>query len=195
MTGSRVTAKRERLGDLQLYRVPEPVTVAANAQKQVGLIDQPAVKVTPVYSFVFDARGEGELAGRLLLRTTNRPSEGLGLPLPAGNLLVFRNGARRPLLIGEGAMEDRAVGEKVEVRLSESTGVRAVLGRSDKAGTYRMILTNDRPVPVDAEVELAAGDEARITANGRLTRRDGKRLWVTTISPNSRRELRYRVRD
>ena len=31
-------AQQEELGDLKLYRIPEPVTVAAHAQKQVALL-------------------------------------------------------------------------------------------------------------------------------------------------------------
>jgi hypothetical protein len=112
VTGSRLTAERERLGDLQLYRIPEPVTVAANAQKQVGLLDQPAVRVQPVYRFVMEAaQASGEANGQLFLRSLNRESEGLGLPLHTGNLVLFREGADRPLLVGEGNVRDTAVGE------------------------------------------------------------------------------------
>ena len=36
-------AEREDLGDLKLYRIPIPVTVASNSQKQVALLEQPTV--------------------------------------------------------------------------------------------------------------------------------------------------------
>ena len=42
-------ARQENLGDLKLYRIPEPVTVAANSQKQVAFLEQPAVRVQLVY--------------------------------------------------------------------------------------------------------------------------------------------------
>ena len=47
--GAAMQAQQEDLGDLKLYRIPEPVTVAANSQKQVALIEQAAVKVDNVY--------------------------------------------------------------------------------------------------------------------------------------------------
>ena len=101
MTGSRVhsanlvnsapiavmAAQQEALGDLKLYRIPEPVTVAANAQKQIALLHQPQVDVRLVYRSRLNA---GQLsspapAERLLI-TRNRNTEGLGLPLPGGRV-------------------------------------------------------------------------------------------------------------
>lgn len=192
VTGSRVTAQRERLGDLQLYRIPEPVTVAANAQKQVGLLDQPAVRVTPVYLFSFYPGDQREEAtGRLVLRTVNRSSEGLGLPLPAGDLVILAQGASRPILLGEGNVRDTAVGEKVEMTGAEAPGVRALLEGTGK-DQHRIVLRNDRSVPVRAEVELRADDGVRIAAPG-LTRREGRTYWLAKVPANGRTELRLRV--
>lgn len=193
VTGSRLTAQRERLGDLQLYRIPEPVTVAANAQKQVGLLDQPAVRVQPVYRFGINAAdASAEASAELVLRGLNREAQGLGLPLPAGNLVLFREGAGRPLLIGEAPMRDTAVGEKVELSVAQASGVRARLGSNDKE-RRSLILTNDRPVAVSAEVELYGGDSYRIEG-ARLTRRDGNLLWEVSVPANSSVTLNYRVR-
>ncbi|WP_300973164.1 hypothetical protein [Sphingomonas sp. LHG3406-1] len=194
VTGSRVTAQRERLGDLQLYRIPEPVTVAANAQKQVGLLERPAVQVKPVYLFtIAAAMTDAEEQGRLVLRSRNRNEEGLGLPLPAGNVILFQEGATRPLLLGEGQMRDTAVGEKVELDVSSATGVRARLASGEK-GRRQLTLTNDRTVPVTVEVELVLNDGDRI-GGARLTRRDGKLLWEVTVPANGTATLGYRIRD
>ncbi|WP_338502337.1 hypothetical protein V6R86_04035 [Sphingomonas kaistensis] len=191
--GSRIMAERERLGDLQLYRIPEPVTVAAKAQKQVGLIDQPVVKVQPVYRFFFDAEdSDGDEEGQLVLRAQNRASDGLGLPLPAGNLVLFATGASRPLMIGEGSVRDTAVGEKVEVNVATSGGVRARLG-GEGSERRSLTLTNDRSVPVAVEVELGRDDGVSIDAP-KLIRRDGKLLWLVTVPANGTATLAYRLR-
>ena len=76
---SAMVVNQEELGDLKLYRVPEPVTVAANAQKQVALLDKERVPVSLVYRA--DIWGEGETTVRLTLRAKNRAADGLGLPL------------------------------------------------------------------------------------------------------------------
>src|SRR6185295_14117899 len=64
---------------------------------------------------------------RRLLVTRNRAAEGLGLPLPAGRLTLFSDGGGRRLLIGQGTVADRAVGEDVEVELGPAPGVRSTL--------------------------------------------------------------------
>src|SRR3546814_1108052 len=53
VTGSRapaaIMAEQEALGDLKLYRIPEPVTVAANSQRQVALLERSDVPIVIVY--------------------------------------------------------------------------------------------------------------------------------------------------
>jgi hypothetical protein len=187
-------AERERLGDLQLYRIPLPVTVAANAQKQVGLIDQPAVRVATVYRFAFVAGSSEEMEARPLLRTQNRVAYGLGLPLPAGNVVLFKDVGGRPILVGEAPLGDRTVGEMVELGLSASPGVRGRLQRADASDRFLLTVTNDRSTPVKAEVALVLDDGQRISADARLVRRDGQTLWAPTIPANGRATLRYRLR-
>ena len=49
-------AQQEELGDLKLYRIPEPVTVAARSQKQVALLQRPGVQVRTLYRARFYRR-------------------------------------------------------------------------------------------------------------------------------------------
>lgn len=195
VTGSRaMKAERERLGDLQLYRIPEPVTVAANSQKQVALIEQPNVSVTPVYRQVLTADdGRFEGPAQLILLTRNRRAEGLGLPLPAGGVIVFGKLGQRPILLGEGTIDDLAVGEEVEIRLEDAPGVRGRLVR-DEGERHLLTVTNDRGVPIRYEAELHAGDR-RLESATRLERRNGRPLWRVTVPANGRATLTYRIAD
>ena len=78
------------LGDLKLYRIPEPVTVAAHSQKQVSFLDQPNVQVRSVYRHRLYPSEDGDLdPARRFLITRNRGEEGLGIPLPAGRVQLF----------------------------------------------------------------------------------------------------------
>jgi hypothetical protein len=195
VTGSRaMTAERERLGDLQVYRVPEPVTVAANSQKQVALLEQPAVKVRRVYRQRLSVRDSGfDQPAETLLLSRNRPAEGLGLPLPAGGVAVFSHLGGRPILLGEGRIDDLAVGDDVEIRVASATGVRGKV-TSDGKNNYTLRVTNDRAVPISYEAELFAPDRG-FTSQGRLERRNGRPLWRVTIPANGTAELRYRLSD
>jgi hypothetical protein len=198
VTGARISRKavQEELGDLKLYRIPEPVTVAANSQKQVAMLEKPAVKIQSIYRRRFFA-GEQEPAGAVRVITTkNRSAEGLGLPLPAGRIVLFASGYERPVLIGEGFIDDSAIGEDVEVEISEASGVIAGQRRisSDEktdAAEWEILVTNDRSVPVTFEAEL--GDpETRVVSRTRLGTRERMALWTVRVPANGEARLRYR---
>lgn len=192
------TATLETLGDLKLYRVPEPVTVAANSQKQVALLQRPDVQVSLVYRRVVrtDVSPGGVSSARLYLVSRNRDSEGLGVPLPGGRLSLFATGPDRPILIGQGALDDRAIGEDVEIGLGETPGVTTHVVADQVSGRrrdYRLVVTNDRPAPVSFEAEFEGDPDSRFRPRERLSRRDGRPLWAVTVPANGAVELRYRV--
>lgn len=203
-----MVAQQEELGDLKLYRVPEPVTVAANAQKQVAFLTKSRVPFEQLYGAEVDLVGEVEEPepAKLLLRMRNRTERGLGVPLPGGNVAVFRTDAARPMLVGEASIADRAVGEEVELMLGESPQVQLMqrLARPDAEGEeddakprgYVVELTNANARPVTVEVILQRYD-ARVTlvdASRKLGTKDGRILWTARVPANGTAELRYTVR-
>jgi hypothetical protein len=196
VAGFAMQAQQEELGDLKLYRIPEPVTVAAKSQKQVALLPRTDIAVRLVYRLRFHpvAQTFSAPAQRVLV-TRNRSTEGLGLPLPAGGLMLFDSGNIRPILLGRGTVRDYAVGEDVEAVLGAATGVRATLtplARTASELSYSLVVTNDRPRPVRFEAELVEGDH-RLRADVRLARRNGMPLWSVTVPANGTATLRYRL--
>lgn len=197
VTGSRI-ARQEELGDLKLFRLPEPVTVAANSQKQVALLVQPRVAVETVFRQRVDPEHamRGEAASRFLL-TRNRTAEGLGVTLPAGGVSLFTRAGGRRLLIGQGSVADRAVGDDVEIRLGASSGVRASIEEVDHGDTwtdYVLTVTNDQDRTIRYEAEFALDDDVRFHHAPRA-RRDGRPLWAVTVPANGRATFRYRLDD
>ncbi|GAA0734788.1 DUF4139 domain-containing protein [Sphingomonas japonica] len=195
VTGARMVAQ-EQLGDLKLYRVPMPVTVAARAQKQVGLLDRTRVALEPVYRS--DVTGDRASAPVLLLRGDNRERSGLGLPIPSGQVQVFDGGAR-PILIGEGSLADKAIGEEVEIVLEPTPGVSARAERIGEPGwreTIRVTVTNANPRPIAYEARIAAGDGIDVDGvSTKLAREEGRWLWRTAVPANGTRVLTYRLSD
>jgi hypothetical protein len=189
-------AELESLGDLKLYRIPEPVTLAARSQKQVAFMVRERVLVRFAYRQRFNANSAFDSPldppTRFLL-TRNRAAEGLGEPLPAGGLVLFAQGPDRPILLGEGSLSDRAVGEDVEIAFGPAPGVRTAfcLARHTKrSGAYQLVVTNDRSEPVAFEGEL---DFAEVHAGTRLGRRNGHPLWTVSVPANGRAILQFRV--
>jgi hypothetical protein len=189
-------AQQEELGDLKLYRIPEPVTVAANSQKQVALLRRAGVSVRTLYRMRFygNASAYGGPTQRLLV-TRNRTEEGLGLPLPAGRLMLFDSHAGAPFLVGEAVLRDHAVGEDVEIGLGAAPGVRAAqtpLARGAAGADYEIVVTNDGSAPVAFEAEIAP-QESRATSQMPLSTRNGMALWQVSVPANGSATLRYRL--
>ena len=197
VTGSRIKAQREDLGDLKLYRIPIPVTVAAHAQKQVALLNQPSARIASKYRWntAFANVTDEPQAAQRLLKLDNRQAAGLGLPLPAGSFTLYTMRDGQPFLLGEGAMTDRAVGEMVDVVLADTPGVEIDQRQIAPTGTNRetnLIATNDQPV--EALLEVRFGDDSKPlrAKGGSVKRRDGKWVWEVAIPANSSRTLSLR---
>lgn len=190
MVQAKVMASEERLGDVRLYRIPIAVTVAARSQKQIALLERPSVKVRTILRLEPPAASFEGPFNRVLV-TRNDVKSGLGLALPAGKIALFgREGGHR-LLIGEGRIDDRAVGDKVETAVGTATGIRARQTVLQDPGDryYRLIVSNDGRAAQDIEVRLPLGAEAR---GGRLVTDDGWKLWRVRVPANGSRTLVYK---
>lgn len=196
VTGSRLAfapvmmAEQEDLGDLKLYRVPEPVSVAARATKQVALLHRERVQMARIYAGTFqpftydpDREAESEPAA-ILLRAENRTSAGLGLPLPAGSVALFAARGDQPVLLGESTLQDRAIGDEIELRPGDSSEVRyTVVGKpgSRRRSTYQVEVTNALATPVTFELPIPYRDAK---AGAPLVSHKGVPTWRVTVPAN-----------
>ena len=195
-----IVASQENLGDLKLYRVPIPVTVAANGQKQVALLVKDRVPFRTIYRLRVHPGGEGKaIMPEILLRMQNREAGGLGVPLPSGQAAVFERVGDQELLVGEGAMRDHAVGEKVDLVIGESSQVRIDVENyvPPKNGEhdYRVTVTNANPRAADVEIGFLIDDHDGLDSRIRkLPRRDGLLTWTVRVPANGSKSFDYRVK-
>lgn len=205
-----VSAEQEELGDLKLYRIPIPVTVAAHAQKQIALLSRERVPVERVYSLDFDAARalDEPTPARAVLRTDNVKAKNLGLPLPAGSVAVFEPVGGENVLAGEGRIWDYAVGERVEIDAGDAPGIRVMARQVDpkpdqerayewweaRKRRFEVEVGNDRPIPVTVEIVLRVFDRDRLTHPSRkLGLKDGRHLWRVEVPANGRLTLGYTI--
>jgi hypothetical protein len=200
-----MVAEEEDLGDLKLYRVPEPVTVSAKGLKQVAFLDREAVRGELIYETgctPWDAGG-GEFAPLgMLLTTVNDEAHGLGVALPTGAITVFEPSSAGDLFVGEHQLRDYAAGQDVEIEMGPSSQVFAaceVVGRQREfergmTVTMRATLTNANPSA--ANVRLSLGGAGAHTVGGLrgLKVKDGERVADIAIPANGEREVRWTVR-
>lgn len=193
-----VVAELENLGDLKLYRVPTPVTVAANGQKQVALLVKDRVPFKTIYRLRSSPGDTFEsMEVERVLRMENKEAARLGVPLPSGQVAVFAPRGDESLLVGEGQVRDHAVGEKIDLVIGESSQVRVdiIEGAAPKMadGDYRVTVTNANPFAVDFELGFYVDPDPKLDKRLRkLPRRDGLLTWAIRVPANDSRSFNYR---
>jgi hypothetical protein len=226
VTGSRIMEKaqdmarlpammaaEEQLGDLKLYRIPEPVTVASKGMKQVAFLDRDKVEGE------FEYRAgctpyDGEQAPApmaIVLKTVNDKRHGLGAALPMGGASVFEPTATgEELLVGEPSLRDYAGGQDVELELAESGDVFAQCSKQSTADpdsqsrpwiAMRATITNARVHPVKVRLALGSSGVSQVRGAGKKTAlaglsvKDGQWVIERTIAPGKATLLDWQVRE
>jgi len=206
VSGSRIEARD--LGDLKQYPLPEATDVAAKQSKQVQFLDQMAVPFERIYAYRPDEgameQPDAVLPATILLRLHNTEKEGLGKPLPAGQIATMvASRTDEPLLAEQGDMRDTAVGLPLEIRagqtgqvLAQPRVVRATrAGSGDRQRAIRemeVTLTNQKPGPVTVEWREVRSEGATVPDENRAHgTRDGDFLWTVKLNPGERSMLRY----
>ena len=189
-------ARQENLGDLKLYRIPEPVTVAAHSLKQVAFLERGGVPVEIVHRRTIYPGEDDAEASHIVLLTRNRPEEQLGVALPGGRVQLFREEAGRALLIGQGEVRDHAVGEEVEIEIGEAPGVisRVTAAPGGRRREYLLTVTNDQSYPVRFEATFRTLPGNIRARDVELGRRNGLPAWAISVPANGSASLRYRLR-
>jgi len=181
----------ENLGDLKLYRLPEPVTILPNAQKQVALIAQPKVRFEKVYRIKLGRwDNDQEIPAAIILRFRNTEQEGAGVPLPSGTTSLYQEGEIGRLLVGLGKIGDTAKGDQARIAAGTSSQVSA---RQRAGGADRHItLSNANPFPVRVEVTIGnPGEKDFRQTSAPLARVDGVQTWRVTVPANKTVSLDY----
>lgn len=215
VTGARVT--QEDLGDLKLYRVPHRTALGSKNQKQVALLDRPAIPVVVLYRTQIFRRSGVRRDVEIIVRANNKKNRGLGLPLPQGSVAVFAPSDATPILVGEGQISDKAIGEEVEIPIGRTTQVSVAItsvSRSPEPEVFELFgidantsawkgpewevfelrVHNTNPHPIRYEAELAVDDAYKVERpSAKLVRRKGRDVWITTIAANDSAKLRYQV--
>ena len=208
VTASKV-AEQEDLGDLKLYRVPMPVTVNAQGQKQVALMVQPKVQYRRLYTGRMQAdmdwqypqgatQGiyvprESESSLSWQIRGLNEKRDGLGLPLPSGQVAIYEGSRFGSLLAGESSLSDRAIGDDVEINGAQSADLiltETPVKWDKKRHTYTLTVSNARAEDVEIEIELPL--ETEMTKG--VTRKKSKRVWRTVVPGGGKASITVTVR-
>ncbi|NNF94957.1 MAG: hypothetical protein HKM91_10255 [Altererythrobacter sp.] len=205
-----VMAGEENLGDLKLFRVPEPITVQAKGLKQVAFLDKDRVRGELIYEAACDLYGrvyQDDQFGpaQLIFQTENDERHGLGVSLPQGGVTVFEPSRAGDLLIGEDEIRDYPIGQEVEINLAESTRVFQQCARTgeieqsekDRADwrQLRAAVTNSGSQSAQVRLEIGRSSDIEVRRTRGLKLRNGAHVIETSVGAGEEREFLIWVRD
>ena len=205
-------AREEDLGDLKLYRVPRPATIASKGMKQIAFLSKEAVRTRWVYQArcepndnfddiedVFDMEET-----QIKLVTENKEEFGLGASLPMGNLTVYENTKAGPQLVSELELRDYPYGQDVELELGESAQVYAECAhieeqdpeeRGRRWSNMRVLLSNANDAPAMVRLNLGYPGDWEFRFPGREPElKDGELVIEVEVPANGTYDQVFRVR-
>jgi hypothetical protein len=191
MASVKVVAQASRLGDLVLYRIPVPVTVAAQSQKQVAFLANKRVSGQLVRRGVFTL-GASPASAEMMFRFTNDTRSGLGEPLPAGLVTMYQNQMSGRQLLGEIPLQNKTRDEVVELPLGNDPNLIIEKDEAFAGAGERYIVYNDNPTAVTVELEFdATADAPFVRLPPNVKRVAGKTLWVALLPAYSRQSVSF----
>jgi hypothetical protein len=152
--------------EYHLYTLQRPATVKDNQIKQISLFPSAETKVEKIY--VYDGQYYPEKV-RVNLEFRNSKAAGLGMPLPAGKIRVYKEDEADKSLefIGEDQIKHTPKDEKVRIYLGNAFDIvgereqkeRRQLGKRSREESFEIKLRNHKKEDVQVTVvEHAWGD-------------------------------------
>jgi hypothetical protein len=186
-----VTAVAENVGDLVLYNIPIPVTVAARSQKQVAFLADKTVKGEVIYRSRVGSYGITEDVEKLF-RFSNTVRSGLGQPIPAGKVVLYQDGAFGHQLIGEATTTNKTTNEDVELVFGDAQNVTFDTDDDYKGAGRGYVVRNANPTPIRFELEFIEDGDRRFVGLPRgVISKPGKKVWSILLPANSERRVSY----
>lgn len=206
-------AREEQLGDLKLYRVPRPVTVASNGMKQIAFLAKDSVETRFIYRAqceVYDQFDEIEDESdmeetQILLVTKNEEEFGLGSALPLGELALYEETSHGPQLVAEPALRDFPVGQDIELVLGESAQVYSECATVDDKDPedhrrrswtkMRALLSNANGATARVRLVFGWPDDWEVRWPGQKTRiKDGALILEVDVPANDTLDVDWKIR-
>jgi hypothetical protein len=193
--GARIAEQRD-VADVKLYVVPFPTNIQPQSMKQIRFLNPTPIKGETL--FRIDHYSNSRPEPELVFRFTNLAKNGGGMPLPAGSIRFFQTGPHGRNLIGSGHIEDKAVGEEIEIVMDESAsdtvkGEEEVIASTEKWKDRVLRVKNANPYAVSAEVRFRSRSNEYSRFSKRVKKRSGAPVWRVEIAPQSQAEIRFRT--
>ncbi len=211
---SAPAVEQEDFGDYKLYRVSDPVTVAAYQTKQVRFLDVPQAAYKKIYALDTDLHPShpngirGLDATSIEYRLDNERDGKIAKALPKGTMRIFeKNDAGHRLVIGEANVRDTAIDNPMKIYLDKSFLVQVytnstkrtfkTMGRKgtgiDLDMTHKITNATDVPALVEINIPRAYPSLKIRYPSHKQDPKIGPHGWTILVPANDTVSLKYKA--
>jgi hypothetical protein len=208
----------ESMFEYHLYTLGRPTTIKEKQSKQVSLMQADKVRVEKelvlngqnyYYSSQVNELGKKIKVG-VFIKLKNSKEDGLGQPLPAGIMRVYKkDSSGSPQFVGEDSIDHTPENETVRLKLGDSFDVTAAKKQTDfkkLAGSgrynysfesaFEMVLKNGKDKPASVKIVEPIPGDWRILEESAPHEKatSGTAVWRVKIEPKSSTTLKWRVK-
>jgi hypothetical protein len=204
---------QEALFEYHLYALERPTDVLDKEQKQVSLLQAHGVELDKKlvfrgsdggYRYRWNEQVKNQKVSVFVV-LDNSEAKGLGMPLPAGTVRVYKadsSGAQQ--FIGEDRIDHTPRDEEIEIKLGEAFDVVGdrrqtswqALGKCSGESAWEVELRNHKDAPARVEVLESTGNDHQVTASSHpVQARDSKSFaFEVDVPARGAVKVTYRVR-
>jgi hypothetical protein len=158
--------------EYHLYTLPRPATIADNEIKQVTMFEPTRATVQKEYQYQAEP---GQTDVTVYLKTTNTKEVGLGMPLPAGRVRIFKaDSDGSMILLGEDRIDHTPRNEEVKLTVGKAFDV---VGKTTTVAQRRI---TDQVNETDFSVEVRNQKDKPVTV--KVTKTLGTYWEITKTS-------------
>jgi hypothetical protein len=188
--------------EYHMYTLPRKATVADNEKKQISLFDPGQTEVEKIYLYEPDKDADRV---SVAVKFVNSEKAGLGMPLPAGRVRVFKadtDGSR--ILLGEDLIEHTPRNEEVKLTVGYAFDIigeqtmanQTRISSSVEEQTWEIELRNRKTEPITVAVEKKLyGFWEILESNFEYKKKDANTVaWSVPVPADSTATVQMKVR-
>jgi len=135
-------------GELYSYTYPRSITLLKNELKQLPLISKKNINIQNKYNFYSNEYNNNETNLDVVVEMKNDDKNGLGIPIPAGNIKIFKQDGDTFELIGSNTINNTPKDAILRIKTGSSFDL---IGKSE---TMEQIQISDRVFEYNREITL-----------------------------------------
>lgn len=188
--------------EYHLYTLPRPATIADNEIKQISMFDPAQAVVEKEFRYSAEP---GQTKVSIQIKMNNSKEVGLGIPLPAGRVRIFKADTDGSLiLLGEDRIDHTPRNEEIKLKIGDAfdiVGETSVVSRrriSERVEEtdFRIELRNQKEIPVTVIVskQLNGFWEILSASIDYVKKSTTEVQWTITVLPASKSVIDFTVR-